>query len=239
MSEYEKWFSLRTERTTPTLTKVVEVVHGLKQIALVVKVQLGGVEGLALYRPEKTLKISPDIRVPLPEELYRDVAYSRLDQFLGWNVAAPVIPWQIKPGDTGVLRPYWPNITKVEEYEISLENLQADLAFWQKVAILDYLTGVVDRNANDMILVGDNHQKVILDSGLSFVDGVNFVVQQSVVRETLQGTIIMPKLLKELSKICTKDIVANIGDLFPQTASQMANQVMRRGENLLTKEIII
>lgn len=220
----------------PELINIVEVVTGLKQVCLKVRVCIDGVEGLGLFRPEETLKLTPDPRIPIPEEIYRDVAYFRVDQLLDWNVSAPIVPWELKPGKPGVLRPYWPNINKVQPYDTSRERLMEKGIFWQHLAVLDYICAVIDRSANDIMRVQPENQEVVIDSGLSFVDGLEFVTQHSVIRSALAGVPLDLSIIEDLAYISEQDLKCRVGEFLNQEAIDF---VMARIQQLLTKQVVL
>jgi len=153
-----------------------------------------------LYRPEKGLLVSVDPRVPKPQELYRDVAYYRFCDFLGWQGVAPVFPWQLEPGDKGVIRPYWKVIKNMEIYHFGKKKLDGgDRLFWRRLALADYIFGVGDRVSNDFLITQDGTQ--VVDSGFSFLPELNFPYQQSIIRDLYRGDSVDDSLLTDLERL--------------------------------------
>jgi len=186
-----------SNRLAKTRGRVVEVLSGLKSVSVVVALDCDGGEVLGLYRPEGGVHLSVDPRIPKPSELYRDAEYARMCRKVGWYFTAPVIPWRLNEGDMGVIRPYWRGVTKMEVYNFRRDILlNNDSLFWMRVALADYIFGVGDRVSNDF-LITDNGLMVI-DSGFSYLPGLEFVGQQSIVREVLGGENIPEQLMNEL-----------------------------------------
>lgn len=192
-------------RVAQTEGRATEVVQGFKSVALVISLSTdeGGVFGL--YRPESGIRLSVDPRIPKPSELYRDVEYSRMCRDIGWDVAAPVFPWQLKDGDMGVIRPYWRQTKNMEVYHFKRDLLLGSgTAFWIKVAIADYVFGIGDRVSNDFLITGDG--LFVVDSGFSYLPGLEVVGQQSIVRETIIGENIPEKMLDDLKLFFRKPV---------------------------------
>ncbi len=182
------------------------VITGMKHIALLLDVESHGKHGVCLYRPEKGTKLELDTRVPVPSEIYRDVAYHNIDAFLGWGVSAPVIPWQLKEEDKGVLRPYWIDAEAVDVYHTCRDFFNEQYDFWIKVAVLDYICGVVDRAPNDLLDI-DTNKFVVIDSGLSFVEGLDFPYQLSIVRDAMKNAPIPDFLLNKLAHLPIEKVI--------------------------------
>lgn len=98
--------------------------------------------------------------------------------------------------DKGVLRPFFREVANPEVYHFTREWLLANPVFWLRAAALDYICGIVDRNAHDVLLVEGN--PVLIDNGFSFVQGVDFIYQHSLVRETLVGERLPESVLADL-----------------------------------------
>jgi len=65
-----------------------------------------------------------------------------------------------------------------------------------RAALTDYIFGVGDRVSNDFLITDDG--LMVVDSGFSYLLGLEFVEQQSIVRETLEGENIPEQLMNEL-----------------------------------------
>ncbi len=220
-----------------TLQKIISVETGMKQVVLIVEVQTNDKITKCLYHPEKGVALDIDPRIPRPQELYRDVAFHRIDNLLGWNITAPVIPWKLKDGDVGTLRPYWEKIHKMEIYHFTRENLIKNKYFWIKAAILDYICGVVDRTPNDILILENSNPEttVIVDSGLSFVPEENIVNQSSVIRNALISESIPQNLLDDL-RHAVPQIYSQISQFVDQKSM---SYVLTRIQNILEQKIII
>ncbi len=201
-----------SDRFAKTRGRVVEVLSGLKGVSAVVALDCDGVEVLGLYRPEGGIHLSVDPRIPKPSELYRDVEYTRMCGEVGWNFTAPVLPWQLKEGDKGVIRPYWQQVTKMEVYNFRRDLLlNNDSLFWLRVALVDYVFGVGDRVSNDFLITDDG--LMVVDSGFSYLSGLEFVGQQSIVRDALEGENIPERLMNELRSFSEKPLCSGyLGD---------------------------
>jgi hypothetical protein len=217
------------------LNKVVEVIPSMKQTAMIVEVECEANLIECLYRPEKGIRLSLDPRVPKPQELTRDVAYHRLDRFLGWNLSLPVVFWSLEQGDRGVLRPYIRKVEKMEIFHFTKERLRGkNQDFWLKAAVLDYVCGVVDRGSNDVLIVGG--QPRLIDSGLSFVPYENFPVQQSLIRERLKGERLEERILADLERLDLKGIASATIKLIDE---ELLTWVVRRASLTLEKRRVI
>lgn len=201
-----------SDRLSKTRGRVVEGLSGLKNVSVVVALDCGESEVLGLYRPEKGIQLSVDPRIPKPSELYRDAEFTRMCREIGWNFVAPVIPWQLEEGDRGVIRPYWRQITKMEVYNFHRNLLlNNESLFWLRVALTDYVFGVGDRVSNDFLITDDG--LMVVDSGFSYLPGLEFVGQQSIVREALEGENIPDQLLSELRSFLEKPFCSGyLGD---------------------------
>lgn len=188
-----------------TEVRPLTVIKSQKQIGLVVKYNYCGEMQKGLYRPERAVFPNLDTRVPYPSEIYRDVAYHQIDKLLGWNITVPITPWTMKEDDKGVLRQYWDNVDTWQDYHYSQDNMN-DRDFWTKTAVLDYVCGVVDRNPNDILFITGTADKKVADSGLSFVDELDFTSQHSRVREELSGQPIKENILNDLAIITTSNL---------------------------------
>lgn len=222
--------------------KVIEALVGLQQMVLILEFPIGelGSTSKALFRPEETLHFPVDYRVPVPQELYRDVAYHHINALLGWQVSAPVIPWKLDENDKGVLRPYWNDVKTMQIYNFQREALAADL-FWQKAAVLDYICSVIDRTYNDVLLVNDKtvpEGKVLVDSGVSFVPGTEFVVQQSLIRTVLKDVRINPIIINDLAKLNLNHLLQD-PVLCSYLTSEEIGWIMKRVKKVLAAGIVI
>ncbi|KKQ74169.1 MAG: hypothetical protein US96_C0039G0005 [Candidatus Woesebacteria bacterium GW2011_GWB1_38_5b] len=145
-----------------TEVKPLNVIRSQKQLGLVVEYGYCGEKQKGLYRPEKAVFRNLDTRIPYPSEIYRDVTYHLVDKLLGWNISVPITPWVLKERDKGVLRKYWDKVDTWQNYHYSRDMMNYnDRDFWTKTAVLDYICGVIDRNANDVLFItGTNEKKV-------------------------------------------------------------------------------
>jgi hypothetical protein len=201
-------------------------------------------ETRAMFRSENTMKFQTDIRVPIPQELYRDVAYHEVDSLLGWDVSAPVIPWEVRKLngeiEKGVLRPYWDEVTNMQIYDFKRGALLQDMDnFWQKVALLDYVCAVIDRTYNDILKIPHAlvpSGRVVIDSGLSFVEGIEFITQQSLIRQALKGDAVDPQLLDDLSKLDENHLYSEIS---PYVNDAEIDAVIDRIEKILQEGVIL
>jgi hypothetical protein len=174
--------------------EMVEVIQGMKQVAVVVRLEGNKQETFGLYRPERGLMLTLDQRIPKPMELYRDCAYSEMCRKLGWDQVAPVYPWQVDENDKGVIRPYWREIKAMQIYDFDRKRLlNENSSIWLSIAIADYVFGVTDRAANDFLVTDDGLW--VVDSGLSFVSDLYFAYQNSILRESLRGVEIYDLIL--------------------------------------------
>ena len=216
------------------LVRALEVRSDFKNLAVILEYSLDGKTYQGLYRPQKYVRFTPDDRVPVPQELSRDVAYSQLDRQLNWHVSLPVVPWSIKEGDQGVLRPYLPDAkTQQHYYYENQANLASDY-YWLQVAILDYLAAVVDRNAGDILF--NQHDRHVIDSGLSFVSGEDFEVDRSLIRDAVKGTRIPFSLLRAVELLGE----TNLESLFKETLPEEAVYWLRqRIQKTLETETIL
>lgn len=67
------------------LLRVCGISPSMKHLGVMVEMGNGDYIFDALYRPEAGVTLTLDPRVPKPQELYRDVAYHRVDRLLGWG----------------------------------------------------------------------------------------------------------------------------------------------------------
>lgn len=217
------------ERSNPKSVKPVEVLYGMKQLAMII----GDGCQEYLFRPEDGVKLTIDTRVPKKKELYRDVAYTRIDQSLGWNISLPVSPFEFD-GEKGVIRPYFRNANNIKLFEINDRLFQKNPNFWTKVAVLDYMCGVIDRTVNDILIV--NGQYKVIDSGLSFVDGKEFSVQNAFVRKYLTGNQIDKNIIQDLKALSMRKLEKNTRGLIE---NKQRLWTMRRKQVLINNGIVV
>lgn len=213
--------------------RILEVRDGMKQLAFIVEMKSDGNKFECLYRFEKGLLLELDPRIPKPQELYRDVVYHRIDRALGWNLTAPVIPWSLNKDCNGVLRPYWRNAGTMEIYQVD-KNAIDNIEFWTKAAVLDYICGIVDRQPNDILILED--RLVLVDSGLSFVSGIDFVYHRSFIREKFQGVKLSTDIVSDLTSLLNNGIV--------QDASQFINEsqqtwMLQRAKRVVNENLVL
>lgn len=230
--EREFWTSKNGINSTPY--ELVELVQGIKQLAIVVKFNQEDQDLFGLYRPEQGIKISIDPRIPKPKELYLDCAFSELCQSLGWDHVAPVFEWTLNEKDKGVIRPYWKEVQQYQVYNFKRESLlKQNSTLWKTIAVGDYIFGVGDRVANDFLQTSEGLK--LVDSGLSFLSGLDFQYQQSIIRDNLKGESIsdQPELLNSICMIPT------IVQVNQHLTNENIHWVIKRVENILKQQIII
>ncbi len=214
----------------------VSVIQNQKQVGLLVEYNYLGEKQKGLYRPEKYVLTGLDTRIPGKSEIYRDVAFHEIDKLLGWDVTVPITPWVLREGDKGVLRKYWNKVEVWQDYHYSLKAMsKTDKDFWTKVAVLDYICGVVDRNANDVLFLSDGEKRVA-DSGLSFVPELDFVFQHSRVRDEMKGQSIEVKILKDISLLNMQKFQNVISEY---VTTEDLGWVIRRARFLASLKVII
>lgn len=213
--------------------EVVEVISGMKQTSLIVKFNVSGEEFYALYRPEDGIRVSICPEIPKPEELYRDCAFSEICNSVGWNFVLPVIPWRLDEESVGVLRPFLKSAGSMNVYDFRKDQLlRKDANFWKKIAVMDYIFGVGDRVSNDF-LVTDSGIKVI-DSGISFLPGLDISLLSSIVRSALVGEKLGDEI-KPGQLLLIKEAV--YGNQF--LADENKNWVYKRIEKVLREGVVI
>ena len=216
------------------LVRLVEVLPTMKHTALVVEMRNGMGSSECLYRPEKGVSLTLDVRIPKPQELYRDVAYHRVDQVIGWGVSVPVVPLTLEGIGKGVLRPYYMDVKRMEVYHFTRDRLMRDADFWIRAAVLDYVCGVVDRTANDVLVIDGNPW--LVDSGLSFVDGLEFVCHHSQIRDTLRGIQIGDTISSELAELKNESLSPRLTKLI--RADSMA-WLIKRTSRILEAQTVL
>lgn len=166
--------------------EVAEVILGFKQTALIINFELGNRILQTLFRPESGLRVSIDSEIPKPEELYRDCAFSEICNELDLEFVPLVVPWCLD-SEKGVLRQYWKSVRVLQPYQLDKQYLLSIDGgnIWKKMAVVDYVLGVADRVAND-ILITDSGVRVV-DSGYSFVPGVDLGREMSCIRKVMFG----------------------------------------------------
>lgn len=211
--------------------EIVSVLSGMKQTAFILRVHSNNKHTDCLFRFEDGITLTLDSRIPKPQELYRDVAFHNIDYILGWNITAPVKIWEFE-NHKGVIRPYYTDVKHFDSYQINNDSDLKD--FFLKTAILDYICGVVDRNSNDVLIV--NEIPILVDSGLSFVDGVNFFSQISQIRKKFIGSRIPEDLLQQLGLLTNRSNYMNVSHLLN---SSQIEDVINRTKNILKIKTII
>ena len=222
------------ELLSSTPYEIVEALPGLKSLALIIKFHKENGDSFGLYRPEQGVMLSVDPRIPKPRELYLDCAFSDQCLSLGWDHVVPVYEWSLEEGDRGVIRPYWPKVGQMQIYHFKKEKLLAgDAHLWKQIAVADYVFGVGDRVSNDFLVTEDGIK--VADSGYSFLPGLDFVGQQSIVRECLLGESIESdeQLLSDLEKISSSDVNS------PHLTDENKYWVTKRAEEILKRKVII
>lgn len=223
-------FQAKLQETTSQ--EIVEVLQGMKQIAFLLRLKASDKSTFEyLFRFEDAIKLTLDPRIPKPQELYRDIAFHRISSILDWNITIPVERWRFE-GMKGVIRPYFREARTVVPYNIK-QKVDID-SFLIKSAILDYICGVVDRTYNDILIV--NNVPYLVDSGLSFVDGTNFVYENSQIREISVGHQIPQTLLDDISSLNYKNVFKKTS---PFLKHAQVLQILKRKEILLNKKLII
>lgn len=223
-------FSAQLQETTSQ--EIVEILQGMKQVAFLLRLESPGKSPHEyLFRFEEGIKLTLDIRIPKPQELYRDAAFHGIDRLLGWNITLPVKKWKFD-GMRGVIRPYYRQVEKIAPYQIGKEPTLND--FLIKCAVMDYICGVVDRNYNDILKV--NNTPFLIDSGLSFVAGTKFISQNSQIRDVFIGKELPEGLLSDLSTLNYTNILSGTS---PHLTPDQIHQVLERKEILQDEQIIL
>lgn len=205
----------------------LQVLTGFRNLSVLVEgFQRGRVCEL-LFRPESEVKAQWDPRIPVPKEIYRDVAFHRIDSLLGWNITAPVVPLTVPGLGPGVVRPFWREASQLPSYKME-EDFISNSDFWIKVAILDCACACIDRVKNDILIIKDG--RVLIDSGMSFVDGMDFDYQTSFVREAFRNEQIPPHLLSDLHKLNFDNLCSQTKGLITMTSCEW---VMNRTDRIL------
>ena len=212
--------------------EATEVLTGMKQFALILQSREGSSVDEYLFRPESGVRLTIDRRIPKPQELDRDVVFHRVARLVGWNITLPVEPYTFED-EKGAIRPFYRNIKKIEPYELKYDSMK-DSDFWVKTAVLDYMCGIVDRVSNDILII--DNQKRLVDSGLSFVEGSNFTVLNSVVRKILRGVEIDEKLLNDIFRLNWRNIKKETSGLI--TDQEMKWVLERRDLTLRQKKVL-
>lgn len=213
------------------LHRKIGVLGNTKNLALVIETTVGGEILECLYRPENGVRLTLDPRIPKPEEIYRDSAYTRVDRLLGWNVSLPVEPWSIDNEDKGVISPFERTGKPLNHWNYK-EKLQYYADFTLKLATLDYICAVTDRAPNDILEVG-NGLKVV-DSGLSFVEGIDFISQNTIARDIAKDGELSRDILDDLQKLNANLENITAGLLDPH----LIKWVVLRKEKLLNTGLI-
>jgi|GEM_PF-6198232 len=185
------------------------------------------------HYPEKGVRLATDILIPKPYEVHHHIAYFELDQAMGWGVAIPAVPFSLEEGDRGALSPFYDNAEVKPHY--FFESLKSN-DVWLKIAVLDYLAGLIDRTFNDVLFLPNGDIKVT-DNGLSFVEGADFVTQVSVIREALCGQELPKSILDDVACLNATQI-QNLSRLI-HNPEQALKSVMLRREVLLNKQRVV
>jgi hypothetical protein len=198
---------------------------------------------LGMYRPEQFIgPYAIHEHVPVPQELYRDVAFHILDRTLDWDLTAPVKPWTLKDDDRGTIRPYWENIREMQIYHYTKALLTSHL-FWQRLAVLDYIGGLYDRTYNDVLALpaqheGEEERAVVIDNGLSFLPGLDFVYDKSLIRDILRSQPLDRGVMADLLRLKYK--LASFGHKVQGTISDDDLQwVAARIDRLLAEKKVV
>lgn len=220
-------------QTDISLVKPIEVWAHTKNLSVILEIEQDGQRSRAIYYPEKGVRLTTDIRIPKPFEVHHHIAYFELDQAMGWNVAIPALSFSLEKGDCGALSPFYEDVEVKPHY--FFKSLKPN-EIWLKIAILDYLAGLIDRTSNDVLFLPNGDIKVT-DNGLSFVEGADFVTQISVIREALRGQELPQSILNDVAHLNMRQL-QNLNHLI-YNPRQALNSVMSRREVLLDKQVVV
>jgi len=224
---------VRHDQADIHLIKPIEMWAHTKNFSVILEVEQGGQHSKAIYYPEKGVRLTTDIRIPKPYEVYHHIAYFELDQAMGWGVAIPASSFSIESGDYGALSPFYENVEVKPHY--FFESLRPN-DIWLKIAVLDYLAGLIDRTSNDVLFLPNGDIKVT-DNGLSFVEGVDFATQISVIRKALRGQELPQNILEDIAGL---SVVRLHGlNSLVYNSEQALISVMLRREVLLDKQMVV
>jgi len=224
----QRQFSEQFEEVQP-----IEVRGHTKNISLLVEVTQQGQKSRALYYPEKGVRFQTDQRIPKPYEVHHHVAFFQLAQMIGVSSAIPAISYSLKDDDCGSLSPFYDSAEVKPHY--FFESLEPSPA-WVELATLDYLAGLIDRTSNDILFLPSG-QVVATDNGLSFVEGVTFSTQISVVRKAMQGEALPSYLLTRISSLNPRSLRQLSALLYnPEVALK---SVVDRRNALLEKGVVL
>jgi hypothetical protein len=218
------------DKTYIHLVKPIEMWAHTKNFSVILEVEQGGQQSGAIYYPERGVRLTTDIRIPKPYEVHHHIAYFELDQAMGWGVAIPAVPFSLEKDDYGALSPFYDNVEVKPHY--FFESLKPN-DVWLKIAVLDYLAGLIDRTSNDVLFLPNGDIKVT-DNGLSFVEGADFVTQISVIREALRGQELPQSILGDVARLNATQL-QNLSHLI-YNPEQALKSVMLRREVLLDKQ---
>ncbi|MBP9690648.1 hypothetical protein KBD81_01065 [Candidatus Woesebacteria bacterium] len=217
----------------PKVIKPLEVIGTTKNIALLVEIEHAGHRSKALYYPEKGVRLTIDSRIPKPFEIYHNIAFFKLSQILGWNMVTPAISFALSEEDRGSLSPFYDDVETQPQYYF--RRLQPD-EVWIQIAVLDYLGGLIDRTSNDILFL-PNGKIVVTDNGLSFVKGVDFTTQISVVRAAILGARLPKWILSNLMKLNSTSLQKLQGYLFESEEAVAA--IIQRRDRLMCEQQVI
>lgn len=227
--------STEFERIANQSTSVtpIEVKNSPKAVRLLLEINHSGGSMQALFYPEKGIKFSIDTRIPKPWEAYHQAAYYQLAKMLGWKIAIPTVPFSLDADEKGVLSPYFTEATTQPHY--FYESITPNTT-WLQIAALDYIAGLVDRTSNDILWL-PNDQVVVTDNGLSFVEGVEFSTQISVIRKAMRGICLPAEIMQAVSLITAQKLDMLSPLLFsPDTAIQ---SIIARRDRILAEQQVL
>lgn len=187
----------------------------------------------AIYYPETGIRLVIDSRIPKPFEIKHNIAYYYLSRLLGWNIAIQTIPYSLDKDDQGALSPFYDDLEIKPDY--FFKSLKPN-DYWMKLAILDYLAGLIDRTYNDILFLSNGEIKVT-DNGLSFVQGVDFTYQISIIRQALYNIEIPHKILKDIQVLNRKKLLTLQMHLYK--SEDAIDSVLKRKHKLLVGKKII
>jgi hypothetical protein len=212
----------------------LEVIYGNKQPAIVTDVTFtDGSQHKGLFRACRDTK-EVDTRVSAGEELNRDHAFYLLSTLLGWDIVVPnwLSSLEGRNGTIeGITRLYYPNVKTYAVYAMETGEpfqTKADLTFLRRAAALDYFGAVIDRYSNDILQLVTSWR--LIDSGLSFVSGLDFVTHSQILRELAKDMPLTEEELTAISQIALADF-GLIADVLQDR--NLVTDTYNRGQRLL------
>lgn len=219
--------------STIASVKPIEVRDGYKGFCLRVEIVTSGDQTIPCYYYPEQGVVLIDERVPKPWELRHMVAFSILAAKLDIPGVVPAALYTLDAvsGDAGVLVPALSNVLPKQIYHFENNNLLPTEQL-VSLAALDYLAGVTDRTSNDVLFYKDGSLAAIVDSGVSFVTGTEFVAQHAVLRRAMKNQLLPQQLMEKLNNINSSDLSEFL--LLLYQAEVAIDWILRRRDCLVT-----